>query len=95
MHSKKVTELETRKRLAFELFVHLFAIFVGMMIFIMPTSKNNCILNLNLCFVVFSLYCFLMMTTEKAVVTRSNYVVCGIWLLNSSLQALNLFLLGR
>lgn len=93
MHSKNPNEVEKRQ-ISFELLVHFLAVIVGTMILMMPTSKNNSVLNLNLCIVVFSLYFFLMMTTENSVATRKNYVVCGIWLLNSSLQVLNLFLLS-
>ena len=90
MRSRKVTDLENRKQLSFELFVHVMAIVVGTMIFMLPISKATAIFNMNMCFIVFSLYCFMLMTVEN-LVSKKNYIACGVWLLNFSLQALNLF----
>ena len=87
-------ELENKKQLSLELFIHFFAIIVGALIFILPISQSTAVFNLNMCFIVFSLYCFLLMTVEN-VVSKKNFIACGVWLLNFSLQAFNLFVFLR
>ena len=73
-----------------ELFSHLFAMIVGMMIIFLPQNVINAQVNFVLCFVLISLYAFLAVTNEDRSELRKNLIVCVVWSITAFLQAISL-----